>query len=300
MARYLIRSMSIPTLACTACLGCIALLTACGAPAPETKSADVRGVVVSLARGGHGGQGGEIGTLRIEGGQQADTRYDKAVVTITPATRIYQRVPDGRSPVPFENLRLGDKVEVRFTGRRVESQPVQGTAGEVLILLHLAPLVQPAVVAPPVEAYPAQFTGTLGPSDQQPPDRLALTLRAVRLGPQEHFDRAVFEFDADTTPGYHIEYIDHPKHCGSGLPVEVRGTAWLQVRLHPAQAHNAQGGSSLGTLRKRGTGTKVLLEAQEICDLEHEVIWVLDLAGRRGYRVLELANPPRIAVDVAR
>jgi len=300
MARYLIRRMAIPTLARTAwtvCSLCAALLTACGAPAPETKSADVRGVVVSLARGG---RTGEVGTLRIEGGQQADTRYDKAVVTITPATRIYQREASGRSPVPFHNLRLGDKVEVRFTGRRIESQPAQGTAGEVLILLHLAPLVQPVVVTPPVEAYPAQFTGTLGPSDQQPPDRMALTLRAVRLGPQEHFDRAVFEFDADTTPGYHIEYIDHPKHCGSDLPVEVRGTAWLQVQLHPAQAHNAQGGSSLGTLRKRGTGTKVLLEAQEVCDFEHEVTWVLGLAGRRGYRVLELANPPRIAVDVSR
>ena len=62
----------------------------------------------------------------------------------------------------------------------------------------------------------------------------------------KHFDRAVFEFDADTTPGYHIEYITHPQHCGSGLPVDVRGTAWLQVRLHPAQAHTGQGGSSVG------------------------------------------------------
>jgi hypothetical protein len=52
--------MSVPTLSCIAC---VALLTACGAPAPETKSADIRGVVVSLARG----QGDEIGTLRIEG-----------------------------------------------------------------------------------------------------------------------------------------------------------------------------------------------------------------------------------------
>jgi hypothetical protein len=295
--------MSVPTVADTAgivCLALLALLTACGGPAPpplETKSADVRGVVVSLTQGG---AAGEAGTLRIEGGRQADTRYAKAVVTLTAATRIYQRVPSGRSPVPFESLRLGDKVEVRFTGRRIESEPAQGTAGEVLILLHLAPPPQPVAVAPPVETYPSEFTGTQGPSDKQPPDRLALTLRAVRLGPQEHFDRAVFEFDADTTPGYHIDYIPHPQHCGSGLPAEIPGTAWLQVQLHPAQAHTGQGGSSVGTLRKRGTGTKVLLEAQEVCDFEHEVIWVLGLAGRRGYRVLELPNPPRIVVDVAK
>ena len=293
--------MSVPAVFRTACLAVLALLTACGSPAPpplDTKSADVRGVVVSLSRNG-GGKSDEVGTLRIEGGQQADTRYDKAVVTITPATRIYQREPSGQSPVPFDSLRLGDKVEVRFTGRRIESQPVQATAGEVLILLHLALPAPPVVAAPPVEDYSAQFTGTLAPSDKQPPDRLALTLRAVRLGPQEHFDRAVFEFDADTTPGYHIEYIDHPQHCGSSLPVTVRGTAWLQVRLHPAHAHNGQGGSSVGTLRKQGTG-KVLLEAQEVCDFEHDVTWVLGLASRRRYRVLELTNPPRIAVDVMR
>jgi len=295
--------MTVSTFAGTAgtvCLAVLALLTACGGPAPpplNTKSADVRGVVVSLAPGG---PAGEIGTLRIEGGQQSDTRYAKAVVTVTAATRIYQREPYGRSAVPFESLRLGDKVEVRFTGRPIQSDPAQGTAGELLILLHLSPPPQPVVVAPAVETYPSEFTGTQGPSDKQPPDRLALTLRAVRLGPQPHFDRAVFEFDADTTPGYHIEYIAHPQHCGSSLPADIPGTAWLQVRLLPAQAHTGQGGSSLGTLRKRGTGTKVLLEAQEVCDFEHEVIWVLGLAGRRGYRVLELANPPRIVVDIAK
>lgn len=289
--------MTVPTVSGTVCVAVLALLTACGGPAPETKSADVRGVVISLARSNGSN---EVGTLRIEGGRQTDTRYDKAVVTVTAATRIYQREPYGRSLVPFDSLRLGDKVEVRFIGRPVDSQPVQGTAGEILILLHLAPPAPPVVLAPPVETYPAQFTGTQGPSDKQPPDRLALILRGVRLGPQEHFDRVVFEFDADTTPGYHIDYITQPKHCGSGLPADMPGKAWLQVQLHPAQAHTGQGGSSVGTLRKRGSGLRVLLEAQEVCDFEHEVTWVLGLAGRRGYRVLELANPPRIVVDVAK
>src|SRR4051812_38559903 len=105
MARYLIRRMSVLSVLYAVCVAALALLTACGAPAPEPVNADVRGVVPSLARGGRGDRGGAVGTLRIEGGKQADTRYDKAVVILTPATQIYQREPSGRGRVPFESLR---------------------------------------------------------------------------------------------------------------------------------------------------------------------------------------------------
>lgn len=279
------------------------LLSGCGrrepgpgrAEAPDPPGPlDIRGVVTSLARGG---QGGAVATLRIAGAKMPDTRYDKAVVTLTSATRLYQREPYGRSLVPLESLRLGDKVEVRFAGPVAESYPVQARAAEVLILVHLAPASQPAEEAG--DAYPAEFAGTREPQEKAPPDRLSLTLRDVRTGPQEHFDRVVFEFDADTTPGYRIEYIAQPTHCGSGLPAQVSGQAWLQVRFHPAQAHNEQGGTTVGTLQRR-TGLPIVQEVQEVCDFEGEVTWILGLAGRRGYRVLELTNPPRVVVDVTR
>jgi hypothetical protein len=272
------------------------LLSGCGDPGPEpvAETADIRGVVTSLA---HGGGGDAVATLRIAGAKLPDTRYDKAVVTLTRETRIYQREPNGRSQVPFGSLRLGDKVEVRFAGPVAESYPVQARAAEILILIHLAPPSQPAVEAG--DAYPAQFPGSDEPREKAPPDRLPLTLREVRTGPQEHFDRVVFEFDADTIPGYRIEYIAQPEHCGSGLPAQVAGQAWIQVNLAPAVAHNENGGSTVGTLQRR-TGLPVVQEVQEVCDFEGRVAWVLGLSSRRGYRVLELTNPPRIVVDVTR
>jgi hypothetical protein len=275
-------------------------LPGCGARQPEPPRQDlpdIRGVVTSLARGG---KGGAAATLRIAGSKVPDTRYAKAVVTLTAETRIYQRDPYGRSLVPLESLRLGDKVEVRFAGPVAESYPVQARAAEVLILVHLAAVDPPAVEKDEVgDAWPAQFAGTREPQEKEPPDRLPLTLRAVRAGPQEHFERVVFEFDADTTPGYRIEYIAQPVHCGSGLPAQVAGQSWLQVRFHPAQAHNEQGGSTVGTLQKR-TGLKIVQEIQEVCDFEGEVTWIVGLVGRRGYRVLELTNPPRVVVDLTR
>jgi len=254
-------------------------------------------VITSLARAGSGDQSAVVGTLRVEGPQMADTRFAKAVVAIDHDTRIFQREPAGRSRVPFEALRLGDKVEVHFAGPVSVSFPVKGTAGEILIVVHLALPEAPAVEAG--DPYPPEFAGTQDGQMRAPPDRLPLPLRDVRAGPQEHFDRAVFEFDGDTVPGYRVEYVAQPVHCGSGQPVEIGGGAWLQVTMNPAEAHNAQGGVTVGQLRRR-PNLKAIRELQETCDLEGDVTWVLGLAGRRGYRVFELANPPRIVVDVRR
>jgi hypothetical protein len=279
---------------CSAGLAFGLALSGCDEPAAPVAGPDIRGVITSLARGG---RGGAVGTLRIEGGKMADTRFDKAVVAVTTATRVFQREPAGPGRVSFEALRLGDKVEARFAGPVAESYPVQATASEILILVHLAAAERPVEEAG--DAFPAEFAGTEAPQEKAPPDRLSLPLRDVRSGPQEHFDRVVFEFDGDTIPGYRVEYIAQPTHCGSGLPAEVGGKAWLQVRMSPAEAHNSQGGVTVGALQRR-PGLPVLQELHETCDFEGDVTWVLGLAARRGYRVLELTNPPRIVVDVAR
>jgi hypothetical protein len=42
----------------------------------------------------------------------------------------------------------------------------------------------------------------------------------------------------------------------------------------------------------------VLKELKLICDFEGQVEWLLGLAARNGYRVLELTEPPRLVVDV--
>jgi hypothetical protein len=264
--------------------------TETGPPGP-----DIRGVVTSLARQG---QGSAVGTLRVEGPRMDDTRYAKALITVTPETKVFQRLPAGKGPVPFSEVRLGDKVEVRFTGPVAQSYPVQATAGEILIVVHLAP-PQPPPPAPTPEPFPAQFPGTRQPLAKPPPDRLALPLHAIRTGPQDHFDRAVFEFDGDTVPGYRVEYVDHPVHCGSSLPAEVGGHVWLQVKMSPASNHTVQGGATAGALRRR-TRLKAIVELEETCDLEGELTWVLGLDERRSYRAFDLAHPPRIVVDVTR
>ncbi len=123
-------------------------------------------------------------------------------------------------------------------------------------------------------------------------------LTDVRTGAHSDYDRITFEFDS-TRPHYRVEYITPPATgCGSGEPAIIDGDALLQVRFTPANAHDDQGSMTIDSNQLMPALT-TLLEAEQTCDFEADVAWALGLSQEVDFRVLELDNPPRIAVDVA-
>ncbi len=86
--------------------------------------------------------------------------------------------------------------------------------------------------------------------------------------------------------------------CGSGLPATIAGVAILHVRFANTNAHNQQGTPTAATT-EISPGLPTLLEAERTCDFEAVVVWALGLSQQVDFRVTELDNPPRIAVDVA-
>jgi hypothetical protein len=124
-----------------------------------------------------------------------------------------------------------------------------------------------------------------------------VTLRSVREGRNEGFDRVVFEFTGTQVPGYQLEYVDKPvRHCASGDEIPVTGPSVLLVRLTPSQAH--EGGQVTVAERERKPALPVIQELKLICDFEGEVTWVLGNASPKKYRVMELREPARLVVDV--
>ena len=124
-------------------------------------------------------------------------------------------------------------------------------------------------------------------------------LTDVRTGEHTDYDRITFEFDGDARPAYRVEYITGPATgCGSGEPAQIAGVALLQVRFTPANAHDDQGAPTFGSTELT-PGLPTLLEAEQTCDFEADVIWVLGLSQEVDFRVVELDNPPRVAVDIA-
>jgi hypothetical protein len=124
-------------------------------------------------------------------------------------------------------------------------------------------------------------------------------LRDVRTGDQATFDRVVFEFEGTTLPDAEIKVVERPIQCGSGLPVQVAGKVYLQVRLTPAQAHTEEGKPTL-TNRGRKLNLPILREVRQICDFEGEVTWILGLAERREHKTMELQGPTRLVIDIPR
>lgn len=121
----------------------------------------------------------------------------------------------------------------------------------------------------------------------------------VRTGRHdEGFDRVVFEF-IGALPGYRVEYITPPAIvCGSGLPVEVEGAAFLQVSMTPAAAHDDGGVSTFEPQRLR-PGLPSILEVVSTCDFEGEMTWVIGLTEEADFAGANLAGPFRVVVNVA-
>lgn len=158
-----------------------------------------------------------------------------------------------------------------------------------------APVGSSSLPAPLASPDPP-FLGTAGVVDVKR-ERAPSLLTALRVAEHEPYDRVVFEFDGGV-PGYHIEYVDRPvRDCGAGEAQLIAGDAWLEIRFFPANAHDEQGRASV---RERELHPKLtnLQEVQRTCDFEAVVTWVLGVKSPNRYRVVELTDPPRLALDV--
>lgn len=70
-----------------------------------------------------------LGSIKVEGPEDNGARYNEAVVTITPNTKIYiNELTD------FDNLEKGMYVNIFFEGSVKESHPVQATAKQINII----------------------------------------------------------------------------------------------------------------------------------------------------------------------
>jgi hypothetical protein len=123
------------------------------------------------------------------------------------------------------------------------------------------------------------------------------TLVAVRAGHHLGFDRVVFEF-RDGLPSYTVRPVDQLVEDGSGRPVELAGTANLEVVFHGANAHDGSGRPTVSP-RRFSPGLTTVKEVAQIGDFEAVVSYGLGLDHQAPFKLLELSNPPRLVVDVS-
>jgi hypothetical protein len=105
----------------------------------------------------------------------------------------------------------------------------------------------------------------------------------------------VFTFEG-SMPGYRVRYV--PQVTGAdGRRVPLRGTASLEVAFEPARARDPDGTPTFPAATITPSSPK-LRQVRFAGDFEGQVSFGLGVAGRGGFRVSELRNPTRVAVDV--
>lgn len=156
----------------------------------------------------------------------------------------------------------------------------------------------PLVTPTPTAAPPPPLRNT-GLADVSMPGSVLGHLGAVRLARQENYDRLVLEF-TDQVPGYTVGYRPLPATAdGSGAQIPLPGaTEMVQVTLTPASAHREDTAAPTytGPATVRGNAVQVT-EAKAAGDFEGHVTWVAGVRAKVPFRVLVLANPPRLVVD---
>ena len=98
------------------------------------KEADIRGNITNISKAAEDRPGDLIGSILIEGNIEKDTEFDKASVTITKETRIFESKSGKLIKASFGSFKPNQRVQALFTGPVMESYPVQVKAKEVVIL----------------------------------------------------------------------------------------------------------------------------------------------------------------------
>ena len=134
-----------------------------------------------------------------------------------------------------------------------------------------------------------------GPVSRERTPRTAPQLVSVRVDERDGYDRVVFTFEGPM-PGYRVRYV--PQVTGAdGRRVPLRGTAFLEVAFEPARARDPDGTPTFPAATITPSSPE-LRQVRFAGDFEGQVSFGLGVAGRGGFRVSELRNPTRVAVDV--
>ena len=228
-------------------------------------------MMIAAVLAGCGEQGNELREA-TERRRRTEARDDSAVVDSAP-----------RAPARLPAFVLADSTPAAPSADSAAATP--------------APRADSAAAAPAAAPAP-QADWTAGRTQVRRRPGGVATLREVRTAPNAGFDRFVLALGPDAIPGYRIESVDRPVHqCGSGEATKIAGDGWLSITLSAARAHDDQGRATIGQ-RERALSLPVLREWEFTCDFEAEVQIVLGVASPNRYRVLELANPSRLVIDI--
>jgi hypothetical protein len=143
------------------------------------------------------------------------------------------------------------------------------------------------------------FPANTDPDTADPSGGL-VTVTDIRIGRHDGFDRVVFEVDGEGAPGWDVRYVDDPASQGSGEPIDVEGSAALQVILTGIGLPDDTGvdewsGANPLSVADTETVTEVAWDAT----FEGQSVAFIGTTAQTPFRVYLLEDPVRVVVEVA-
>jgi hypothetical protein len=160
-------------------------------------------------------------------------------------------------------------------------------AATVPILLAAGLLLAPAAAADP--------GFSTRPRTVEHPPAGSPKLVDLRAGRHATLDRVVFQIDGPL-PWYSVRYVPVVRLDGSGEPLTLRGSGFLEVVLRAAT--DDDGRPVLATTRLR-PDFPALREVNAPFSFEGQTVAGVGVSQRVGFRVSELTGPNRIVLDLA-
>jgi hypothetical protein len=81
------------------------------------------------------------------------------------------------------------------------------------------------------------------------------------------------------------------------MTTPISGAAVLNVVFTSAVAHDTSGKATIPADATSGTGAP-LTEAKQTCDFEGVVAWAVGVKAKQAFVVTQLADPPRLVIDI--
>ena len=132
-----------------------------------------------------------------------------------------------------------------------------------------------------------------------------MLLTDVRTGDHECHERIVFDFDADGFDAgqisyHHIGYRDPPFTGTQGDPIDVDGSAFLEIVMWHASGYDIEElePTYTGPEEIKPADLEFVQEIQLLEDFEATLVWVIGLDQRRAFTVFELDDPDRLVIDI--
>ncbi|HEX2373831.1 MAG TPA: hypothetical protein VHO93_07595 [Actinomycetota bacterium] len=173
---------------------------------------------------------------------------------------------------------------------------VAGLLGRLLVAATTA-LLLTAVFDPAAGLASSQPGFSTEPRVVEHPPVGSAKLVGLRAGRHPGFDRVVFQLDGPIPAYYSVRYVPVARLDGSGEPLRLRGSAFLEVVVR-APTHDEDYRPVLTPTRLRPE-FPALREVNAPASFEGQTTAGIGVAQRVGFRVMELTGPTRIVIDLA-